>query len=111
MILPQKYRSWIASILLALYAFIAMPVHYWHSHPETIKTAATSFDPGIAKACKYIPAGCKVCDHQYTVYYNQQDMYAGPVLTPATHRYAFPAVATCEIPSFACSNKGPPAAP
>jgi hypothetical protein len=108
-----RYRQWSAALLLALYAFIAMPVQYWHIHPENSKAAAchpadASKGPRISPAGALQPDGCKICDHHYSAYYD--DQCGQPALPQAVKNFSFqfPVPALFETVRLSCPNKGPP---
>lgn len=74
MLLVRKYRQWIAAILLAVYAFIAAPVQWWHHHAPVEqmngheKKLHQQFK-AIAKA-KSSPDDCAICAHKYSTYFH-----------------------------------------
>lgn len=95
-----------ATFFLLLYLFIAMPVQLWHHHAVSKETSCSS------KILK--PAGddqsevCKICQHTYAAYVNDETRYEAGIL------FFFPgrgSLLTADYPSPFVqndSNKGPP---
>jgi hypothetical protein len=112
--LVRKYRFWTAGLLLALYAFIAMPVQVWHTHSGNANSSATQCDNKEASHFSHITHGsslshdCKICAHQYTVYSNDQCqvlLASLPIQKPVEQ---FSITALLQTAHCPFSNKGPP---
>jgi hypothetical protein len=108
-----RYRQWSAALLLALYAFIAVPVQYWHTHPEERQVAAyhpadASVSASFFQAHEQLKVDCKICDHHYSAYYG--DQCGQPILPQAVKNFSFqfPVPALFETVRLSCLNKGPP---
>ncbi len=59
---------------MALYAFVATPVQFWHHHNYSSKTtSASSSDKkettSVSKSDgKFAEGNCQICSHQYSTY-------------------------------------------
>ena len=92
-----------------------MPVQVWHKHVHTVtvRDAAnfTSKKTGtviIDAANNFLKKDCKVCAHQYSGYYDdQQQIQIDPLVSFLFQRAVFtPSLA--ELSSYGLLNKGPP---
>lgn len=105
-----SYRPVVAAILLALYAFIATPVQYWHHHG----VPASESGSAALKHGKIIHAGkgrCAVCAHQFADC-EAYGFFCRKLAAPPRQQ----ATCFCKIEinlavTLACSNKGPPSSP
>jgi len=111
--LQPRYRRIIAALLLAVYAFIAMPVSLWHRHlisderhhANYLDRDAVSPSHGV-----FAETGCSVCAHKYSAYHGDIVIpQLSPVIVygPLENGYY-----TANPPSSSCflfSNKSPPA--
>ena len=99
--------------MMALYAFVATPIQFWHHHNNTDslatsksnKKGTTSFskDAGV-----FTEANCQVCTHQYASYCNGLiEIFDSPlfVVAPKNRQY-YSSIPLSPI--FKFSNKGPP---
>lgn len=114
LLLFRKYHPLTAVIFLALYCYIAMPVQFWHKHAHR---AYTCF-PGISAQKKAGPLvvesggnyfnDCKICAHQYTGYYNdQQQVHIDPFIV-VLFQLTFFILSLPEQALIFLPNKGPP---
>jgi hypothetical protein len=103
--------------LKAVYAFIAIPVQFWHHHSYA-NTDGTSFlqPDDIQKitfndtSAKTAAGNCQVCSHHYSVHCNDDITVlniVSPVFTPEEGFYVLTVPLT---PYFNSANRGPPAA-
>ncbi|WP_377804528.1 hypothetical protein, partial [Bacillus cereus] len=68
------YRSIIASILLALHVFVAVPVMYRHHHdPASGGSAIVALPKG--KVIHITKERCAICEYQYPVYEENTPFY------------------------------------
>ncbi|WP_346317777.1 hypothetical protein [Chitinophaga sp. YIM B06452] len=87
-----------------------MPVQYWHTHPEQEQAAAWhSAEVSIFGAGAQLKGDCKICDHHYSVYYD--DSCGQPAPLPAVKNLSLrsPDPALSETMHLPSPNKGPPA--
>lgn len=107
----STYRSWLAALLLALYGFIVLPVQVWHHHAGTSCHTEKSSSPLPAYAGESgtFSGSCKICDHQYSFYYNDQQVSFVFVRRALAVVFSFHRPGPVTASYFHSSNKGPPA--
>jgi len=95
---------------LALYAFIATPVSYWHHHENNVNKSQTEKHSQIVKKST-LPtfAYCKTCSHHYSVSNKDANIiyFSSESFFPSYNIYFF--INKITNPSYKQSNKGPPA--
>jgi len=104
------HRIIIAALFLALYAFVATPVSYWHQHEgdkdvkQTEQCSKTEKKYSIA-----VGDDCKICSHHYSVADNDAELFVFLFINyfPSLD-YTYP-VSSISNPGYGESNKGPPA--
>lgn len=104
-------RTLLASLLLALYAFVALPASLWHHHHCNHGTVVSKqlTDVLTAKGKTVSQAGCDICNHQYSVYDGGSNFEFFCLKPVATLSFAS---MTPQLPDafiLKASNKGPPA--
>ncbi|WP_205513993.1 hypothetical protein [Longitalea arenae] len=103
-----KYRYGVTLFLLLLYGFIAVPVQFWHYHPDRAAQNKRSFHSTVSKDLVGKIHDCKICSHAYSVFAHDHaaieiGIAAKPIfLAPA------PVLDLLEFAGPAFSNKGPP---
>lgn len=100
---------------MALYAFVATPVQFWHHHNYAAQTTvsgssekkeATSLSKSTGKS---VEGNCQICSHQYSTYNDGSTViFAAPVfIANAKEGFYFRVISS--VPLFNLANKGPPA--
>jgi len=108
--LKRNYTTIITACLLALYAFVAMPVSYWHQHKTVSdKYPAAQQSKMVKKSTSAIDANCKICSHHYSVANNDAITLHFSTLSFFTLFNSFFILNTITNPGYSKSNKGPPA--
>lgn len=109
--LKRKYKTIIAALMLALYAFIATPVSYWHHHNfQSTPTSTNQHQQTIEKASVInADANCKICSHHYSVFNDDAIVLSVPTIQQPSPFSIFYAVKDIPNPGYSQSNKGPPA--
>lgn len=111
----RKYKHTIAVVLLAVYAFIATPVQWWHHHTYAVITTSSLQSAGKAKIAtphssnKTIEDNCQICGHHYSIYSNDDVSVFKIFISANNPRQGFYALAIPLAPYFNSTNKGPPA--
>ncbi|OQP62211.1 hypothetical protein A4R26_18215 [Niastella populi] len=109
----STYKNLLGAFLLALYAFVATPVQYWHHH-KTIHGAKKTHAADSQQQLLFQDDGsqqdanCPVCSHKYATYSEiaiTASNLGHHVTGPQLGYYQLPAVTA---PSFPLPNKGPP---
>jgi hypothetical protein len=111
----STYKQILAIALLAVYAFIATPIQYWHHHHKTSSSKSTSSleDQKEIRASNssinYNSDDCQICSHQYSVYANTEiSLLAGTnqndFIRKGPYQFTIP-LSSC----YLSINKGPPA--
>jgi len=108
--LKRKYKTIIAVLMLALYAFIATPVSYWHHHNfENSSTSKNQPQQTIEKSSVInTDANCKICAHQYSAF---NDDAVKPLISSAKQLLLLNGIFFIKDipnPGYTQSNKGPP---
>lgn len=96
--------------MLALYAFIATPVPYWHHHNfENSSTSKKQHKQSIEKSSLIsIDANCMICSHHYSVF---NDDAVKLLISPNKQLSSFNGfffIKDIPNPGYSQSNKGPP---
>jgi hypothetical protein len=108
------YRPILAAFLLAVYAFIATPVQWWHHHQFETKLSVVKVPGGVKSdsvspgASRTLEADCPVCSHKYSSYSNEAltpFVLTLPVITAKHGCYLLQRLANSPA---ALTNKGPP---
>lgn len=106
----KTYKTLTAAFLLALYAFIATPVSFWHQHKNCETSNPQTERQIFTKAVKTaLDANCKICSHHYSVF---ADDAVTPVIYTGTYQSSFTdffLIKDIPNPGYSHSNKGPPA--
>ncbi len=110
----KKYKTFIATVLLAVYAFIATPVQLWHHHSNTINTASKKSyaqkveSPVFKSTPQATVANCQVCSHHYSVYSDVATIVfeAPSLILPSNKECYIFSIPLSPFLNF--SNKGPP---
>jgi hypothetical protein len=109
------YKQILAIALLAVYAFIATPIQYWHHHHKSscLKSTSSKEDQKEIKASNprinYNSDDCQICSHQYSVYSNTEfSLLVGTnqndFIRKGSYQFTIPLSS-----SYLSINKGPPA--
>ncbi|WP_145718726.1 hypothetical protein [Chitinophaga japonensis] len=110
----RKYRQFTASILLAIFAFVATPVQWWHHHAHGFGLGPAAClkekQPPVLSVKKGLGAGhdCQVCAHKYAAY------HATPLPAFTSLLPALPALHACAfltLPAprcFSSAGRDPP---
>ena len=110
LILSKKYKIITTAFMLALYAFIATPVSYWHQHKKYDTSKAQIEQKIYAKASKtVVDANCKICSHHYAVSNNDAVVLVIPAIKKGSSLIGFCLTKNILNPGYSHSNKGPPA--
>ncbi|WP_332732614.1 hypothetical protein [Flavihumibacter sp.] len=111
----KKYRQFIAIILMALYAFVATPVQFWHHHKDEQQSGVTrqaeknDAESLSSSAGKSLEGNCETCSHKFSSYNEGATIiFAAPVFYPVL-KAGFYYSLVPSSPLFRLSNKGPPA--
>jgi hypothetical protein len=107
--LKRNYRPLAAAFLLALYAFMATPVSFWHHHQNNTRKQHTEQNVAAGEENTVVGITCKICSHHYSVAANDAvTVYFAPVtffnFFSDCYLLTHP---TC--PHYCQYNKGPPA--
>lgn len=102
-------------VLLAVYAFVATPVQFWHSHSHTSLQSVDINEFGNQDEFSNVSydsseSYCQVCAHHYSVY-SEDTCFIVPEVLTETHLPE--GEFTCSFPVTPIrgfSNKGPPVA-
>jgi transcription elongation factor Elf1 len=107
--LKRNHKIFVAAFLLALYAFIATPVSYWHHHKSTCVDDGTEQHSQVIKKNQSVDdANCKICSHHYSASINDAiTIYFSPITIYSTFS-DFYTVKKMANPGYGQSNKGPP---
>jgi hypothetical protein len=110
----RTYRFLSGVFLLALYAFVATPVQYWHHHK--IVHAAKQNYPKSSLQDHFFQVdgsqqdtGCQVCSHKYSTYSEISIVAFEACNHIAGTAHGYYQLPTVTAPSFPLPNKGPPA--
>jgi hypothetical protein len=106
----RSHKTIVAAFLLALYAFTATPVSYWHHHKSACETSNTDqHSEGVKKHNVTTDANCKICSHHYSVFANDAiTVYFSPItLFNTVNDFGF--LKKIANPGYGQSNKSPPA--
>jgi len=109
--LNKKYKTIIAALMLVLYAFIAIPVSYWHHHNSANSSSSIKqHQQTIEKtSVNSADANCKICSHHYSVANNDAiTVYVSPESFFTSYNTFF-YINNITNPGYSQSNKGPPA--
>jgi hypothetical protein len=109
----RTYKVLFGAFLLALYAFVATPVQYWHHHAihasKQKQTQNSQHDPLLQNGGSQQDANCPVCSHKYSSYSEIEIISFEPCYSAAIALPGSFIVSTITAPSFLLPNKGPPA--
>lgn len=111
----RKYKNFIAAILLAVYAFVAAPVQFWHLHnyPVTSKSQLSSVEKETTSFAtptgKSVEGNCQICSYKYSTYSDDATVIFVALLFNATAKEGFYYNPIFLSPLFNFANKGPPA--
>ncbi len=107
--LKSNHKTIVTACLLALYAFIATPVTFWHHHKSNCdRKDAGQHEQGVKESDKAVDANCKICSHHYSVAVNDAvTAYFSPLtfFNTVSDFYILKKIAN---PGYGQSNKGPP---
>jgi hypothetical protein len=110
--IKRRYKTYISAFLLALYAFIATPVQFWHHHayPVSSTTSNSKEKTSVTKSpANIFDSNCKICSHHYSVAANDAvTVYFSPIIFFNTLS-VFYLLKKIANPGYGQSNKGPPA--
>jgi isocitrate dehydrogenase kinase/phosphatase len=104
----KRYRRFSVALLLALYAFAATPVYFWHQHHDDTASASKK-QPVPNDAESHFKAVCKICTDHHTVY---DDTFFLVSTAPLRYQQAHNnrhRVTAVTVFAHRYSNKGPPA--
>lgn len=111
----RKYKNVIAVVLLAVYAFIATPVQWWHHHNYCTVTSVSSLQSGSAvkitasnAANKIIENNCQICSHHYSIYSSDNVNSFKIFSSTCNPKDGLNAPAIPLAPYLNSTNKGPP---
>jgi len=108
--LKRTYKTILAALLLALYAFIATPVSYWHQHNSNCnKNEKDEHSQIVKKSSLDSDENCKICTHHYSVASNDATTFYFSGLDFYSSYYTFLSINNITNPGYSKSNKGPPA--
>jgi hypothetical protein len=104
----------LGAFLLALYAFVATPVQYWHHHAfENVakqkRTPGSQYDQLLQDDGSQQDANCPVCSHKYSSYSEISIIAFEPCTHIVATQFNSYLPATITASSFLFFNKGPPA--
>jgi hypothetical protein len=111
----RKYKTFITATLLAVYAFIATPVQFWHHHSYEVnnvsdKSSKEKVEFNVLKSVQQSKdANCPICFHHYSVYNDvAKILFEISDLTLSSNKeyYIFSIPLSARL-NF--SNRGPPA--
>lgn len=108
----RTYKVLLGVFLLALYAFVATPVQYWHHH--TIHAAKQSQHKNsqqpqlLQDDGSQQDANCPVCSHKYSSYSEIEIIAFEPCNNMPVTQLASYLLTAVTAPSFFLPNKGPP---
>jgi predicted glycosyltransferase involved in capsule biosynthesis len=95
---------------LALYAFIATPVSYWHHHKNNCDKNETEQQLQIVKKASFATNDhCKICAHHYSIANNDAITIYFLSVNHFTSCDTFFQINAMTNPGYSQSNKGPPA--
>jgi hypothetical protein len=108
----RTYKVLSGAFLLALYAFAATPVQYWHHH--TIHAAKqkhlqySQYSLLLQDDGPQQDANCSVCTHKYSSYSEISVIALEPFNHVAVMPFGSYRLSVVTAPSFSLPNKGPP---
>ncbi|HEY8897104.1 MAG TPA: hypothetical protein VIM79_19910 [Niastella sp.] len=109
----RTYKVLSGVFLLALYAFVATPVQYWHHHTIHAaiqkETQNSRHDQLLQNNGSQQDANCLVCSHKYSSYSEISIIAFEPCAHIAEDQLDPYLVSAVTPPSFLFFNKGPPA--
>jgi hypothetical protein len=108
--LKRNHKTIITALLLALYAFMATPVSYWHHHKgNCAEQGAAQHPQAVKKHTTGTSADCKICSHHYSPLANDAVVpeFAAFVHTTRYKQCCLPKRIT--RPGYTRYNRGPPA--
>lgn len=107
----RTYKVLSGVFLLALYAFVATPVQYWHHHTihAAKQTQNSQHDQLLQNDGSQQDANCPVCSHKYSSYSEIPIIAFEPCYHIAVAQPCSYLLANITSPSFLLPNKGPPA--
>lgn len=110
--LIKKHKKIITAFLLALYAFTATPVSYWHHHKSTFeKNIVTKQHSQVVEESNVaVDDNCKICSHHYSIALNDAStVYFSPIhfFNRVIDLSSLKKIAN---PGNGQSNRGPPSA-
>ena len=108
--LERKYKTIITVCLLALNAFIATPVSFWHHHTnECDKYEAEQHSQIVKKSALAIDTNCEICSHHYSVANKDATNFHFSSVCFFSSYYTLHVLNKIANPGYSHSNKGPPA--
>jgi len=108
----RTYKVLLGAFLLALYAFIATPVQFWHHHQvahAASQTHNSQHDILLQDDGSLPDANCPVCSHKYSSYSEIPIIAFEPCHHVAAAQYGGYQLLVVTAFSFSLPNKGPPA--
>jgi len=104
------YKGLLAAFFLTLYAFIAMPTNFWHSH-KTV--GSSSYNIKENKSLLIIKAdlnnkSCSTCLHHYTVYNDDKAIVSFECKLPIYSFNEYYFLKNIFSAVYCSINKGPP---
>lgn len=106
------YKTWIAALLLCVYAFIATPVQFWHHHKYAANISASDSkeEKTVSKSeGNAVEANCPICSHHYSVYADDSSTVFVIAVTNEVVNESFPLQSIPSALFFNLSGRGPPA--
>ncbi len=109
----RTYKYLSGAFLLALYAFLATPVQYWHHH-KTIYVAKQTHASDSQQHFLFQgdgpqqDANCQVCSHKYSAYSEIAILAFNPGHHVTGAQFGYYQLPAVTAPSFPLPNKGPP---
>ncbi len=110
----NTYRHLLAAFLLALYAFVAIPVQLWHHHQSAPKPGKTTQSHHANSDTVYSGTGilpetdCLVCSHKYSSYNDEVVAPYEVSFTTTAVKNGCYLLQPVSASLIAAVNKGPP---
>lgn len=108
--IKRKYKTIIAALMLAVYAFVATPVSYWHHHNSANTSSSTKQQQQTIEKISVISAdaNCKICSHHYSVFNDDAVKLLISSAKQLSPFNGFFFIKDIPNPGYSQSNKGPP---
>jgi hypothetical protein len=108
------YRKILAVFIVTVYAFISVPVQFWHHHTCIAKNTANTISANTKgkifqqASGSSSEANCPICSHKYSVFNNPAFVQFETLVIAAVATNGCYSPQLISASSFLLPNKGPP---